>query len=982
MSISPSARSAAPAFRAIGRAAAVLGVAALAALGLQPAAQARPTTPVVHAVTHAARTTAAPDTAPDLEPVCDAPAKGRAACYALRATGQPPLLRLGASATPAGLGPQDIQSAYNLPADGGAGQTIAIVDAYDNPNAEADLAVYRQQYGLSPCTTANGCFRKVDQRGGTSYPQPSQGWAGEIALDLDMVSAAAPGAHILLVETDNDGLDNLAAGVDEAVSLGAKYVSNSYGRPGDSADDLATYGASYDHPGVAVVAASGDNKYGVSFPSTLPTVTAVGGTTLTADPGSARGWSETVWARDNYGPGSGCAQNQVKPAFQKDTGCTGRSVADVSAVADNVAVYLTFGDQGTGWQRYGGTSVATPVIASLYALAGPPRPGTYPNAYPYAAGGAGLNDVTTGSNGTCAVAYLCTGGPGYDGPTGLGTPAGLAAFRSGPHGTLSGTVKDAATGKPVARATVGSGLDVTTTDTEGAYTLDLPAGTVKDLTVKAFGYTAADPVTLTVADGQSLTRDVALTPIPREHVRGTVTDGSGHGWPLYAKITVAGSPEAPVWTDPVTGAYRLDLPQGADYTLDVTSSLPGYEAREQGVTVGHRSVTADVALTADPDAATAVGYSLERVGGTETFDSTAGAPQGWSVVNAPGTDSGWEFDDPIQRGNLTGGSGAFAVAESDNGPIGPHQDSQLISPVYDFSAGQSAELSFRTEYGYNPNNQQMSVDVTTDGGATWTNAWASPKSSDTAQNRTLHVALGAFAGHKAVQLRFHFVANWGYHWAIDDVFVATRTLVPTPGGLAVGTVSDANTHAGLVGATVTDLGNPQSTATTTATPEDPAVGDGFYTLFAAGPGKHTLGATASGYATATERTTVRADRVTRTDLAPGAGRVTATPQTISGTVVQGRHTTARLRLANTGTAPVTVRLAQASGTGWLTPGVFQVTLEPGRRTTVTLVLDSASPDVTAPGDYRTQITLTGDTPYAVAPVPVTLHVTAAHGHGA
>ncbi|MFJ4845701.1 carboxypeptidase regulatory-like domain-containing protein [Streptomyces sp. NPDC088733] len=990
MSISPSARSASPAFRVLGRGAAVLGVAALALLGLQPAAQARPTEPVARATGQAAAHSApsaqaratAPGTTPGLEPVCDTPAEGRAACYALRATGQPPLLRLSASATPAGFGPKDIQSAYSLPADGGAGQTIAIVDAYDNPNAEADLAVYRAQYGLPPCTTANGCFRKVDQRGGTSYPQPSEAWVGEIALDLDMVSAAAPGARILLVETDNDGLENLAAGVDEAVALGAKYVSNSYGRLGDFSTDLATYGASYDHPGVAVVAASGDNRYGVSFPSTLPTVTAVGGTTLTADPGTARGWSETVWARDNYGPGSGCARNQAKPAFQEDAGCTGRSVADVSAVADNVAVYLSYGVHGTGWQRYGGTSAATPVIAALYALAGPPRPGTYPNAYPYAAGGAGLNDVTTGSNGTCDAAYLCTGGPGYDGPTGLGTPAGLAAFRSGPHGTLSGTVKDSATGKPVAHATVGSGLDVATTDAQGAYTLDLPAGTVKDLTVKAFGYTAAAPATFTIADGQSLTRDVALAPIPREHVRGKVTDGSGHGWPLYAQVAVAGSPEAPVWTDPETGAYRLDLPQGAEYTLEVTSSLPGYRPGGGQVDVGRRKVTADFALTADPDAATAVGYTLERQGRTETFDSTTGAPQGWTVVNAPGTDSGWEFDDPIQRGNLTGGSGAFAVAESDNGPIGPHQDSQLISPVLDFSAGQSAELSFKTEYGYNPNNQQMSVDVTTDGGATWTSAWVSPQSSDSVQNRTLHVGLGAFAGHKAVQVRFRFVANWGYHWAIDDVYIATRTLLPAPGGLTVGTVRDANTGAGLVGATVTDLKNPGTTATTTATPDDPAVGDGFYTLFAAGPGSHTLSATASGHSAATERATVHADRVTRTDLALGVGRVTATPDTISGTVAQGRHTSVRLRLANTGTGAVTVRLAQPSGTGWLTTGVSQVTLEPGRRTTVTVVLDSASSDVTGPGDYRTEIALTGDTPYAISPVPVTLHVTAAHGHGA
>ena len=136
------------------------------------------------------------------------------------------------------------------PANGGAGQTIAIVDAYDNPNAEADLAVYREQYGLPPCTTANGCFKKVDQRGGTDYPQPSETWAGEISLDLDMVSAAAPAAHILLVETDNDGWTVSPPASDKAVALGAKYVSNSYGRLGDLRTDLSTYGASYNHPGV------------------------------------------------------------------------------------------------------------------------------------------------------------------------------------------------------------------------------------------------------------------------------------------------------------------------------------------------------------------------------------------------------------------------------------------------------------------------------------------------------------------------------------------------------------------------------------------------------------------------------------------------------------------------------------------------------------------------------------------------------------
>ncbi|WP_199791365.1 carboxypeptidase regulatory-like domain-containing protein [Streptomyces sp. 142MFCol3.1] len=860
-------RSGPPAPHVLRRATAALGIATVVLLGVQPTAQAAGADPSPATAPTRLRTTDsadAPDT--DLVPVCGTPAKGHAACYAMRSADPAPAARPSAALPPAGLGPQDIQSAYNLPSDGGAGQTIAIVDAYDNPNAEADLAVYRAQYGLPPCTTANGCFTKVDQRGGTDYPGPNELWAGEIALDLQMVSAAAPQAHILLVETDNDGLDRLAAGVDRAVAMGAKFVSNSYGRQGDFDSDQPTYGASYDHPGVAVVAASGDYGYGVSFPANLSTVTAVGGTNLVADPASPRGWSETVWKRDIYGPGSGCATHQAKPAFQTDTGCAGRSVADVSAVADNVAVYSTFGSTGTGWQRYGGTSVATPVIAAVYALAGSPRPGTYPNSYPYAAGGTGLNDITSGSNGTCDTAYLCTAVSGYDGPTGLGTPGGLAAFRSGPSGTLSGVVKDASTGKPVAGATVGAGADVATTLQDGTYTLNLPAGRVDGLTVTRFGYRTTAPLSVDIADGETVTHDFTLRPTPRIHVRGTVKDGSGHGWPLYARLSVQGSPEAPAWTDPVTGEYDVALPTGADYKLDVTAALPGYEPLTRSVTVKSTAVTADMALTADPDAATAGGYTPRRTDHDEAFDSPDHAPAGWSVSNADGTGNGWQFDDPIQRGNTTGGSGSFAVVESDQGPFGPHQNSELISPAYDLSAAQSAELSFKTAYLANLTQQHMTVDASTDGGTSWENVWAGPKVSGNVGHLTVRVPLRQLAGKPSVRLRFHFVADWGYYWAIDDVTVQARSLQAVPGGLAVGTVRTAGTGSGLVGATVVDTSAPDSQAITAATPEDPAIGDGLYILFLAHPGRHTLRAAAPDHATLTRTTVVRADQVTWKDF--------------------------------------------------------------------------------------------------------------------
>jgi subtilase family serine protease len=251
--------------------------------------------------------------------------------------------------TPAGFGPADLQAAYNLPS-GGAGQTVAIVDAFDNPTAESDLAVYRQQYGLPPCTTANGCFKKIDQRGGTSYPGPDSGWAGEMALDVDMVSAICPSCKILLVEADDNSGSNLGAAVNQAVAQGAKYVSNSYGGD-EGSSDTQFDDAYYHHPGVAITASSGDYGYGVSYPAASPYVTAVGGTSLVKDTTTARGWSEAAW----NGAGSGCSGYETKPSFQTDSGCAHRTVADVSAVAEpNTGVAVYYG----GWHVFSGTSGA------------------------------------------------------------------------------------------------------------------------------------------------------------------------------------------------------------------------------------------------------------------------------------------------------------------------------------------------------------------------------------------------------------------------------------------------------------------------------------------------------------------------------------------------------------------------------------------------------------------------------------------------
>jgi len=323
------------------------------------------------------------------------------------------------SATPQGLSPAQLRGAYSLTSSGSSTTTIAIVDAYGDPNAESDLAIYRSQFGLPACTTANGCFRKVDQNGGTNYPRGNTGWAEETSLDLDMVSAICPNCHILLVEAKSATIANLGAAVNRAATMGAAAISNSYGGS-DLSDASAPF---YNHPGIAVTASSGDSGFGVQFPASSHFVTAVGGTTLNMS-GTTR-VSETVWS----GAGSGCStlNTALSGAATFNTGCAGRAEADVSAVADpntGVSVVDTY-RTGTTWLVFGGTSVAAPIIAAVYGLAG--NTSSIDNNFPYAHSSS-FHDITSGSNGSCSPSQLCTARTGWDGPTGLGTPNGTGGF--------------------------------------------------------------------------------------------------------------------------------------------------------------------------------------------------------------------------------------------------------------------------------------------------------------------------------------------------------------------------------------------------------------------------------------------------------------------------------------------------------------------------------------------------------------------------
>ncbi len=337
-------------------------------------------------------------------------------------------------------GPLAFRGAYGISGITATTRTVAIVDAYDNPTVLDDLDAYSDFFGIprlnrcavSSGTAASPCIQKVDQNGGTTYPAYNSGWAEEIALDVQAVHAMCQNCNILLVEANDNSYTNLITAADaRAYLMGANVVSNSWG--GSEGSNETTFDSTFNHPGVAYVFSTGDSNFGVQYPAASPNVTAVGGTTLYVNSDYTYN-SETVWSHNGSGTGSGCSVYESKPSFQHDTGCTRRTVADVSADADpntGAAVYITANGH-LGWYQIGGTSLSAPLVAAVFAQAGGVGT-TLGNSLPYANLNYGVNirDVTSGSNGGCGGSYLCTAGTGYDGPTGLGSPLGTSAFTLG-----------------------------------------------------------------------------------------------------------------------------------------------------------------------------------------------------------------------------------------------------------------------------------------------------------------------------------------------------------------------------------------------------------------------------------------------------------------------------------------------------------------------------------------------------------------------
>ena len=399
-------------------------------------------------MTPSSSTALQPAMAMNYKPACDQPvAADEDTCFALVRTdaGDAPqsLHRFASGGTPEGYGPAQLQAAYALAsaaASNGSGQTVALIESGDYPTAQADLNTYRSEYGLPAC--GSGCFEKVSQTGSTtSLPAEDASWAEESALDMDMVSAICPKCHILMVEANSATNANLGAAAKEAVALGATEVSNSYG-----GSESGSSNADYAYSNVVVTASSGDSGYagGVEQPCSYSTVVCTGGSSLKMS-GDTR-TSETVWNDLSAGDGaasSGCSKDVTKPSWQTDKGCTKRSESDVSFDADpenGVAVYDSTAYEGySGWLEFGGTSVASPAISAVYALAGNASSlGENAAKTIWNDAGSGLYAVTSGNNLSgrtkcgSAYPYICTAGTGddgvYSGPTGWGTPDGLTDF--------------------------------------------------------------------------------------------------------------------------------------------------------------------------------------------------------------------------------------------------------------------------------------------------------------------------------------------------------------------------------------------------------------------------------------------------------------------------------------------------------------------------------------------------------------------------
>ena len=380
-------------------------------------------------------------------------------------------------------------------------------------------------------------------------------------------------------------------------------------------------------------------------------------------------------------------------------------------------------------------------------------------------------------------------------------------------------------------------------------------------------------------------------------VSGRITDGSGHGWPLLAKVTAVGSSAAPVLTNPNTGKYQIKVNRNSSYELDVVAEYAGYQSVAQNITVATKNTVADISVPV-ATSCTAPGYKLTAAL-SEAFDGPS-TPAGWTVENNTAA-GGWVFNDPHPRGNLTGGSGGFAMVDSDYDGSGNTEDTYLTTPVVDLSSAPDPHLDFDTDY--RDLSSVAQVDVSVDGGGSWSTVW-DQSGADFRGPSHVSIDLPQAAGQAAVQVRFHYTGTWAWWWELDNVVISPD--VPAcdlvPGGLVAGLVKDPFTHKAVVGATVTSVDDPSVGATVTAPQADPMVPKAFYVLFSPLTGTRQFVAAASPYPSETQTVDVEPDHVTAANFQMFAARLTGAPRGVRAAVLAGKTRIVPLTIVNHGKA--------------------------------------------------------------------------------
>lgn len=391
---------------------------------------------------------------------------------------------------------------------------------------------------------------------------------------------------------------------------------------------------------------------------------------------------------------------------------------------------------------------------------------------------------------------------------------------------------------------------------------------------------------------------------------GTVRDGSGHGWPLYSRVSIDGAATA-TYASPWDGRYRLELMPDTTYTVRVAPEADGYPELTKQVHTGRRGTVLDLDVPVDADRCTAPGYQHTSAGAVASFD-TGTTPAGWTVTDDLGNSEVWRFDDLGRRKNLTGGRNGFAIVDSELYGLTERQDTSLVSPVVDLSGVAAPTIGFRTDFNMYETPWPYGVadvDLSLDGGSTWTTAWH--RVADLRGPEQVVVPIPQAAGKSQVRARFRYSETEftaGGWWELDDVYVGDRSCDPVPGGMVAGYTTDHNTTGPLVGAAVTGPG--ESATVSLATPGDPAVRDGYYSLFVPAAGDVT--AARPKYQSLSHRVDVRDGHVLRSDFPLAAGRIT-TASSVQVDQELGDVTTKTVTLRNTGTATATVNLTERPG---------------------------------------------------------------------